>query len=126
MTQMAGLDISDARFDVACGWVVQVVSQKFADVLELFDKGFCPRPKDRVIRQEVVILFERCATATCIGDDGNIVAITTGVNVAHRQFLGKGVFAAVQLGRATAGLRLGEMDFVAIALEHAHAGGVDA
>ena len=112
--------------DFARGRVMQALGQELADVHDLRPQRRGRLGVGRIVGEEMVILLERGAAAAGIVDNGVVVAAPERVDIPAGERAGEVRVARVEAGGATAGLGGREMDFVAVALQHANGGGVDA
>ncbi len=126
MAQVAGIGVGHAKGERALRGSVQMGRHELVEVLHQGDEALGAFGVSGILPEHGRIFLELRAAAPRIVDDSVVVIGEEGVNVAPRQLERERLVAGVQLRRAATGLRGGEVHLIAVALQHADAGGVHA
>jgi hypothetical protein len=97
-------------------------SQEFGDIAHLVREPLRGALVNRVAGQQLAVFLEHGAAAGGIAEDGVEAAAAEGVDIAAGQRARVAGKAGMQMQRAAAALPGGDHHFATVALQHAHAG----
>ena len=122
MGEMTGVLISNSHFQGGEFTHKAEIAEKLRGILDDRAESLRLLRVDRIVAQQMVVLFHGGAAAGGVDDDGIDISVEESIDVAPGHLSRRRAFAVVKVERTATDLILGKDNVAAVASQHAHGG----